>query len=290
MDGWAMGQLISPEDLRARPGTDGAGVSPRTLASSGSLEVIVAGTPAEIRAAQALRFEVFFEEGGAQAAAYQMLERRDCDPFDPFCDHLIVIDHALPEARRVVGTYRLLAPEAARRAGGYYSAGEFEIAALIARRPDMNVLELGRSCVRRSHRDRRTLELLWAGIWAMVRATDADILIGCASFEGTDPEIHAEPLSFLHHHCRASGDFAVGALPHRHVAMDMMAAGDIDTRRALRALPPLIKGYLNLGARVGEGAVIDRDFGTTDVLVMLDRAQIQARYKRRFGADTRDAA
>lgn len=262
----------------------------RSLARSGRLDVRLATREDEIEAAQALRYEVFFEGGSATPCAYSMLTRRDTDRFDAFCDHLIVTDHDAAPHRRVVGTYRLLAQDRARAAGGFYTAGEFAIEQLAMRRPDLKILELGRSCVRAGYRDRATLELLWAGIWAFVQASDADLLIGCASFEGTDPAQHALALSYLHHNHRARGDLAIGPVEGRHTAMDMLPAAIVDPRRAIRALPPLIKGYLNLGAVVGEAAVIDHEFGTTDVLVMLERSAIQDRYKRRFGAERRDAA
>ena len=110
-------------------------------------------------------------------------------------------------------------------------------------------------------------------------------MAGCASFEGTVPARHAEALSFLHHNCRSTGDWAVRAVADRLVTMDLMPAEAVRTREALAAMPPLIKGYLRLGAMIGEGCVIDHDFGTTDVFVVLPVAKISARYINYYGAE-----
>lgn len=109
-------------------------------------------------------------------------------------------------------------------------------------------------------------------------------MFGCASLEGTDPDKLALPLAFLHHFARAPEPWRVSALGARAVAMDRMPKTDIDIKRAMRELPPLIKGYLRLGAWVGDGAVVDRQFGTTDVLIVLPVAGINERYVQHFGA------
>jgi putative hemolysin len=108
-------------------------------------------------------------------------------------------------------------------------------------------------------------------------------MFGCASLEGTDPAELALPLSFLHHFARAPEDWTARALPRRAVSMDRIAPEAIDRKAAWRQLPPLIKGYLRLGAFVGEGAVVDHQFGTTDVLIVLPVAGINARYIQHFG-------
>ena len=141
------------------------------------------------------------------------------------------------------------------------------------------------------YRNKRTVELLWHGVWSYVRQNNFDVMIGCASLEGTDPSRLSLPLSFLHHFARAPDDWRANALPHRRVEMNRIAKDLIDPRSALRELPPLIKGYLRLGAYVGDGAVIDHQFGTTDVLMILPVSAISSRYIGHFGADaTRHAA
>jgi putative hemolysin len=155
----------------------------------------------------------------------------------------------------------------------------------------LRFLELGRSCVLPPYRTKRTVELLWHGIWSYVRQNNFDVMIGCASLEGTDPDRLAVPLSFLHHFARAPEDWRASALPQRHVEMNRLPKDRINPKAALRELPPLIKGYLRLGAFVGDGAVIDRQFGTTDVLMIMPVSAISTRYIEHFGVDaTRHAA
>jgi putative hemolysin len=218
-----------------------------------------------------------------------MLSRRDVDAYDAICDHLLVLDHEAPANAfrsakpRVVGTYRLLRQEVADRHRGFYTAGEFDIAPMIASNPGLRFLELGRSCVLKPYRNKRTVELLWHGIWTYVLHHRIDVMFGCASLEGTDPGRLALPLSFLHHHASAPEAWRVRALPDRYTPMGLIAKDAVDPKAALHALPPLIKGYLRLGATFGEGAVVDRQFGTTDVLVILPVSAINKRYIEHFG-------
>lgn len=267
------------------------------LGRSGSLEVRLAASSKEVRRAQRLRYKVFHEEGSAVPSARSRLSRRDIDPFDEICDHLLVFDHDVvtkpfrKAKPKVVGTYRLLRREAADRRLGFYSASEFEIRPLLDRHADARILELGRSCVLKPYRSRATLALLWQGIWAYVRHHGCQVMIGCASLEGTDPERLALPLSFLHHHARAPEGWCARALPGRHVPMDRLARDAVDMKAALQALPPLIKGYLRVGATFGDGAVVDHQFGTTDVFVVLPVEAIASRYLGHFGpAANRHAA
>lgn len=260
----------------------------------GNLEVRLAQSRGDLRRAQELRYEVFYEEMNAIPSAAATISRRDQDPYDALCDHLLVVDHSelVASAKypwrkkpRVVGTYRLLRQNYAEQNGGFYSQSEYNVAPLLtALRHSHRFMELGRSCVRKPYRNRRTVELLWQGIWAYVRQHNIDVMIGCASFPGIDPKQHALPLSFLHHFASASKEWSVRAHDKLYVDMNMMSVADIDAKAAIKALPPLIKGYLRLGARFGEGAVIDRQFGTTDVLVILPVEAIDPRYLGHFGA------
>lgn len=262
---------------------------PATLGRLGALEVRLAREKREVKRAQKLRYRVFYQDGTAIADAATMLARRDKDAFDRICDHLLVIDHAAKPSmsgkQPVVGTYRLLRQEVAESHGGFYTEDEFDIAGLIERHPGLRFLELGRSCVLPRYRNKRTVELLWHGIWSYVRRYQLDVMIGCASFEGTDPERLALPLSFLHHHALAPEAWRASAHSSRRVEMNLMAKHAIDPKAALHELPPLIKGYLRLGASIGDGAVIDHQFGTTDVLIVMPVSAINARYIEHFGID-----
>jgi L-ornithine Nalpha-acyltransferase len=259
----------------------------RVLGRIATLEVRLADSFDEVAAAQELRFKVFYDELGARHHEASASEARDQDRFDAVCDHLLVVDTAIAGSVReqIVGTYRLLRAEHAERAGGFYSAEEYEVEALIARKPGRHFLELGRSCVLPEYRSKRTVELLWQGIWAYCRRHGIDVMLGCASFQGTTPAAHALPLSFLHYHCRATPDWDVRALPHRYRAMDLMPREAVSPKAALMQMPPLIKGYLRLGASIGDGAVIDRDFGTTDVFIILPVENISSRYISYYGQE-----
>jgi putative hemolysin len=262
----------------------------RSLGRIGNLEVRLATRKSEIRRAQRLRFKVFYEEMSAVPTGLAALSRRDADSYDAICDHLLVLDHAAPRTKKpfgeprpkVVGTYRLLRSEVAECHAGFYSEAEYDLAPLLAAQGHQRLLELGRSCVLKPYRGKRTVELLWQGIYAYVLHHRIDGLIGCASLEGTDPDRLAVPLSFLHHYARAPEAWRARALPERAVAMDRLPRDAVDPKAALQALPPLIKGYLRLGATFGDGAVIDRQFGTTDVFVTLPVSAIGARYRGHF--------
>lgn len=276
----------------ATPRAKAAG-SPLSFARKGTLEVRLARTSREIDAAQALRYRVFYEEMSAQADAQTRASKRDVDRFDEFCDHLLVFDHALAKGAEgddlpldaVVGCYRLLRQDVAERHGGFYTASEYEIAPLLARvNKDIRFLELGRSCVLAPYRNKPTVELLWHGIAQYVALHNLDVMFGCASFEGTDPAKLSLPLSYLYHFHLTPPEWHVRALPDRYVEMNLMAKEDVNTREAWRMLPPMIKGYLRAGCYIGDGAVVDQQFGTTDVLILFPVTQIAERYLTKFGS------
>lgn len=266
----------------------------QSLGRIGALEVRLAQTAAEVRQAQKLRFRVFYQEGAAIANPGRLFARRDVDAYDAICDHLLVLDHETRDKHNanrpaVVGTYRLLRQPLAEEYGGFYTAGEFDIGGLVGRHGQLQFLELGRSCVLPEYRNKRTVELLWHGIHAYVLQNRCGVMIGCASIEGTDPSRLALPLSFLHHYSRAPEQWRAQALPERYVEMNRLSKEAIDPKAALRALPPLLKGYLRLGAYIGDGAVIDHEFGTTDVLIVLPMSVIQKRYIEHFDLSRRAA-
>jgi L-ornithine Nalpha-acyltransferase len=264
-----------------RPVDDGL-----TLGRMGTLEVRLAATKKDIKRAQRLRYEVFFEEMSAIPDLVSRMKRRDIDSYDAICDHLLVIDHGTGPKPKIVGTYRLLRKEIADRHGGFYSANEFDIAPMLQAHGNKRFLELGRSCVAKVYRDKRTVELLWHGIWSYVKRHRIDVLFGCASFPGTDPQRLAIPLSYLHHTAATSErEWTISALPHRKTDMNLMPPDAINPKIALKAMPPLVKAYLRLGAKIGQGAVIDHQFGTTDVLVILPVSDINPRYIDHYGEE-----
>lgn len=262
---------------------------PVVLGRLGPLEVRLARTARDVRKAQRLRYKVFYEEKSAIPDAAARLARRDVDAFDTICDHILVLDHEAGEMvlgrqkPKVVGTYRLLRQEVAQRHGGFYTQGEFDVSPIIKAHPGLRFLELGRSCVLKPYRNKRTVELLWHGVWTYVLRNRIDVMFGCASLDGTDPAALALPLSFLHHNAMAPEEWRARALPGRHTPMDLLPKEAVNPKSAMHALPPLVKGYLRLGGYVGDGAVVDHQFGTTDVMVILPRAAISPRYVEHFG-------
>jgi len=257
------------------------------LGRIGALEVRLARNAAEIAAAQEVRYRVFYGELGASPVETTGASGRDCDRFDEVCDHLLVLDESLPgpDHRRIVGTYRLLRQERADEVGGFYSEDEFELTKLVARHPGERFLELGRSCVLPEYRSKRTIEALWQGIWTYINHHRIDVMTGCASFHGVDPQAHAEALSYLAHNCRARAEWDVRAVAGRYRSMDLMATETINLKSALGAMPPLIKGYLRVGARIGDGCVVDRQFGTVDVFIVMPVKEIAARYVTYYGGE-----
>jgi L-ornithine Nalpha-acyltransferase len=280
----ARGRVGAPMLLRRRA-PDLLGL-PKTLSAIGELDVRLATTRSDIRRAQKLRYRVFFEEGEAKPDAAARLIRRDVCRFDGVCDHLIVVDNAIPRADSaptVVGAYRLLRGEVAENNFGFYSAGEFDVGSLVARHPGKRLLELGRSCVAPGYRGKRTLELLWRGIWAYARHHCVDVMFGCASFPGANPAEHSAALRFVRGEGEVDAQWDVRALAGRAVSSASSCDEPIDARAALRALPPLIKGYWRLGAKFGPEAVVDESFAATDVFAVLPVAEIEPRYIQYFG-------
>ncbi|MBN9673103.1 GNAT family N-acetyltransferase [Labrenzia aggregata] len=266
--------------------------TPETLGRIGTLEVRLARNFKEVKKAQRLRYQVFYEEMSAIADAHTLATRRDADPFDAYCDHLLVVDHASLKRNKlgrlkpeIVGTYRILRQDVADLHGGFYTAGEYDIQKLIDANPGKRFMELGRSCVLKPYRTKKIVELLWHGIWSYVLRYKVDVMLGCASIEGTNPDAVAGQLSFLHHNARAPEEWRVRAVEDRYVEMNRLPKDAVNSKEALRSLPPLVKGYLRLGAFIGDGAVVDHQFGTTDVLIIMPVSELNTRYVNYYGAD-----
>ncbi len=253
---------------------------------SGSLEVRLAQTMAEIEAAQRLRYDIFYREMAAEPTAEMAAASRDFDEFDTVCDHLLVIDHNLPEDDGVVGTYRLIRREMAARRGSFYSSGEFDISRIIDYPGE--ILELGRACVALPYRG-RGINLLFRGIANYVSRYNIEVMFGCASLPGTTPDDVALPLSYLYYYYLAPPALRAVAVANRYVEMRRIAAHDIDPSAAMFEMPPLLKAYLRLGGFIGEGAVIDSQFGTTDVCVIVKTDLITDKYAKHYQPMAREA-
>ncbi len=263
-------------------------ISPHRLVGdlkTGTLEVRLAETAAELDAAQALRYRIFYDEMQAKPDSATLAAQRDVDAYDATCDHLLVLDHALGTgADAVVGTYRLIRKSAADACGGFYTRHEFDISPLLTL--SGKLLELGRSCVDTRYRTRPTMQLLWRGIASYVFHHDIALMFGCASLPGIDPDAHALPLSYLHHYHLAPEAMRPRALPDRYVALNRMPKEAVDMKRALADLPPLIKGYLRLGGFIGDGAVIDDQFNTVDVCILVKTDLVTEKYLNHYSRTT----
>lgn len=288
ISGATVGQTLPPIESAPQLESAAARAQGRIVdIRSGSLQVRLAESAADIDEAQALRYRIFYETLGARPLPEMLRRRRDFDRFDNDCDHLLVLDHSGRRGRdKVVGTYRLLRRQAAHRLGGFYTAYEYDIASLVARAGE--ILELGRSCVDIAYRQRPAMQLLWSGIAAYVFHHDITLMFGCASLPGTNPDALAMPLSYLYHYHLAPFALRPRALGGRYVSMRRLSVGAIEAERALSALPPLIKGYLRLGGFVGDGAVIDEQFNTTDVCILVETHLVAEKYSRHYERKSKD--
>jgi putative hemolysin len=246
-----------------------------------NLEVRMAQDQSEMEAAQRLRYRVFYEEMGAEASPEQASTGRDIEKFDPVCDHMLVIDHNKTGSDAIVGTYRMLRRSVADQKFGFYSANEYDISKLLAHPGEL--LEVGRSCVDINYRTRPTLELLWRGIASYVDQYDIQLIFGCASFPVTDADAIKDELAYLYYHHLAPPALRATALPSRMIAMDKVGPQSINPRRALSKLPPLIKGYLRIGGFIGDGAVLDAQWGSIDVCIIVKTDLITDKHARHYG-------
>ncbi|MEM6487289.1 MAG: GNAT family N-acyltransferase [Pseudomonadota bacterium] len=248
---------------------------------AGRFTVRLARDDREVAAAQRLRYRVFVEEMGASVPAEDAACRLERDRYDPYFDHLILIDNECDDAEMplgVVGVYRLMRGSAARDGIGFYGDGEYDLGKLYAWHTE--TLELGRSCVDAAYRGGSGMHLLWTGLSRYVDLHKIGILFGVASFHGDDTAPLAQALSFLHHNHLAPPDLRVRAVAERFAPMDILAPEAVDKAEALRQIPALIKGYLRLGGFVGEGAFVDYDFNTVDVCLIMDTGRMVDRYLR----------
>ncbi|KCV83602.1 ornithine-acyl-ACP N-acyltransferase [Actibacterium atlanticum] len=245
-------------------------------------QITLATTPEDLRAAQRLRYEVFVEELGGDGAMVDHEQRLERDEFDPYYDHLILIDTRRDRAAldHVVGVYRLLRSDQAEALGKYYSEGEYDLTPL--KGSGRKLLELGRSCVHAEYRGGTALLHLWNGLAKYVLKNEIDILFGVASFHGTDLKALAQPLSYLHQNHLAPEELRVRVQPEHFVSMDLLPEDQIDRKAAMLATPALIKGYLRLGGFVGEGAFVDHAFNTTDVFLLMDTEKMNAKSRAMY--------
>lgn len=249
--------------------------------SEGEAYVRLAKDSSEVEQAQKLRYQVFYEEYGAKPDDEMFAQKRDFDSFDEITDHLVVIaKDPTTQSEKIVGTYRLLRQSVADKFGDFYSSGEYDLSSLLA--SDNNLLELGRSCVLADYRTKPILNMLWQGIADYITDHNIDLLFGCASFQGVNVDSIAQQLSYLHHFHSTSADLAPVAIKDRYVNMNIHPKEALNARRLFSSLPPLIKGYLRVGATIGNGAIIDHQFNTIDVCIVVQTSLVTERYRKYY--------
>jgi len=250
---------------------------------SGDIEVRLARTEQEIKAGQELRYQVFFEELGAKPSDIVKKQARDFDDFDNICDHLLAFDNSKEGPDKVIATYRLLRENCLKKGQEFYSTCEFDLKNLYNDHfrdllGDRQLLELGRSCVRYEYRTNAVMHLMWKFLARYVDRHKIAYLFGCASLHGTDQEQLKLPLSYLYNKHKTPSEYNIPAVKEIAQKMDYFKEGDYNSKQALRALAPMIKGYLRLGCYIGDGAVIDEQFGVTDVFILLPIDRLENRY------------
>lgn len=247
---------------------------------AGRFTVRLAEDEDDVRAAQRLRYRIFVEEMGASASPEDTVNRRETDAFDPYFEHMLLIDNETdrPEIERgVVGVYRLMTDARAREGIGFYGQSEYDLSKLLS--GGRKSLELGRSCVDTQVRGGAGMHMLWTGLGDYVTTHGISILFGVASFHGKEVAPISQALSYLYHNHLAPPDLRVRAVAERYAAMDILPADEINRVEAMRQLPALIKAYIRLGGFVGEGAFIDVDFNTVDVCLLMDTSRMVERYR-----------
>jgi putative hemolysin len=240
----------------------------RERGTANRYHVCIAQSESEVRAAQKLRHQVFAEEFGARLDESE--HGIDADFFDPYCEHLIVRDE---QEGRIVGTYRILSPEAARRVGSYYSESEFFLTRLAALRPKL--VEVGRSCIAADHRNGAVIALLWLKLAEYMTQNNYEYLIGCASVPMHDGGHNAANL-FMQLGDTYMAPVEYRVMPRARLPYERLANGQVAD------VPPLIKGYLRAGAWICGEPAWDPDFNSADLLLLLPMARLSPRYQRHF--------
>jgi putative hemolysin len=250
---------------------------------NGNLIVKLAETNAEIKKAQSLRYSVFYKEKNAKAGLSKKFLRRDFDRVDRFADHLIVIDKNRRSLQNnIIGTYRLIRGDLANQYGGFYTSTEFDLSNIFHSYKNRQILELGRSCVHKKYRNGATVNLLWKAIANYVSIYDIKILLGCASFPGTNVMNFLDELAYLKRNHSLQSELSVRSLDVNIYPINNSKNNNISDLKLFIKLPPLIKGYLRVGGKVSESYFVDHDFNTIDLCLVVQTNDINNKYKKKF--------
>lgn len=246
--------------------------------TAGSLRAFTASTAEDLMRSQKLRYQIFFEEMGAEPSPEIREQKRDFDAYDEFCDHLLIEDTS---TNKIVGSYRILRRSQLPERMKFYTAKEFDLENMLNHFKG-EVMELGRACVDINYRDRSTIQLLWRAIGEYSTNHSIELMFGCGSFNGSNHKDHAAALSYLYHNHLAPAEFCPSAIAEKFKSIDLLPMDKIDAKRTLASLPPLIKGYLRLGGYIGNGAYEDKESNTTDVCIVLKMDSLSQKYFDKF--------
>ena len=238
--------------------------------NSGNILIKLAETPDEYIQIYKLRYQELLLEYDKEKKVEDELDK---DEYDDVCDHLIAVDI---NKDQVVGTYRLIKKSHLKSLKTFLTETEFNLEPI----KKYELLEVGRAVVKEEYRDGVTIGMLWKGVIRYAVEEEIDIMIGTASFHGIDPTIYKETLSYLYDNHLSPEE--IRCFANKDSSTELKLTSDYDIVQAKKNMPPLIKGYLNLGATVGDGAYIDRDFNSVDVLIVLIIKDINPRYLKRY--------
>ncbi len=243
----------------------------------------LAETKSEIKKAQALRYSVFYKEKKATPTISEKLFRLDYDTVDKFADHVIVIDkNSKGNKNKIVGTYRLIRGDIASKFGGFYTSSEFDLSKILKIYKHYHILELGRSCVHQDYRNGTIMNLLWKAIAEYVKLYDIKILLGCASFHGTNVMKYTNELSYLRKNFLLPDELSVKSLDPKICTISTEINSNINDLRIFFKLPPLLKGYLRIGGKVSHDCFVDYKFNTIDLCVVVKTNNIDEKYKNKY--------
>ena len=243
----------------------------------------IAEKKSELKKAQALRYSVFYKEKEAKPTISKKILKLDYDKVDKFADHIIVIDkNRKGIVNKIVGTYRLLRGDIVAHYGEFYTSSEFDLSKILNSYKNNQILELGRSCVHQDYRNGTIMNLLWKAIAEYVKLYDIKILLGCASFHGTDVMKYTNELSYLRKNFSLPDELSVKSLDIKKYPPYTEINSNNTNLRTFVKLPPLIKGYLRIGGKVSHDCFVDYKFNTIDLCVIVTTDNIDEKYKKKY--------
>jgi len=247
-----------------------------------TFDVKLADSKNEIKSAQKLRYQVFFSERNKKKIFNIDNFRKDSDKYDNYCDHIVVIHKKSKFSKnKIVGTYRLLKQSVAENKSGFYSSEEYDLTKLLNSNKYFNMLELSRSCISKDFRNKNVLQLMWKEIYKYIENNKVDAMFGTASFLDTNLYNLSNQLIYLNNSHKMPNEIMVNALDKCRAKIDYSRNIKMNLK-LVKSLPTLIKGYLKLNAYIGDGAVVDHKFKTTDIFVFLPVNDINYQYIKKI--------